>query len=215
MIEQFIYAVKEGLSEHIEQMLRDDPELINAITANGETPLMTAIYYGKRDIVQQLLTYGVPVSLHEAVALGDVETMMYLIGEGATVHEMSYDGWTPLHLASFFGSYEAALLLIERGADVNAVSTNNQRNMPIHAAAAGRKYQLVKLLLEHGAEVNARQADGWTPLLLAVNNYDFEMSKLLVSYKADANIANTSGQTPLNLAKDKHYDNILLMLESE
>lgn len=215
MIERFIAAVKEGLSQDIEQMLRDDPELIQAIHPSGETPLITAIYYGKRDIVQQLLTYGVPVSLYEAVALGDLETVTYLIEHDAPLDEYSYDGWTPLHLAAFFGSYEVAELLIQRGASVNAVSTNNQRNLPIHAAAAGRKYPLVKLLLEHGAEVNAQQAEGWTPLLLAVNNFDLEMSKLLKDYKADPHLANDDGQTPLNLAKEKHYEHIMLMLESD
>lgn len=215
MIDRFIDAVKEGLTEDIEQMLKDEPELIQAMKPSGETPLMTAIYYGKRDIVQQLLTYGVPVSIYEAVALGDLETATYLIEHNASIHEYSYDGWTPLHLASFFGSFEAAQLLIKQGANVNAVSSNNQRNMPIHAAAAGRKFPLVKLLLEYGADVNAQQAEGWTPLLLAVNNYDLEMCKLLLSYKADPNLANTSGQTPINLADEKQYEDIMLMLDSD
>ena len=70
------------------------------------------------------------------------------------------DGFHPLGLACFFGHPEAARLLLERGADVNTLSTNEHvQTAAIHAAAAAggdeaTRYELVKLALEHGADPN-------------------------------------------------------------
>lgn len=213
MIDDLIKAAEEGSTEQIEQFLQAEPELLHAIKETGETPMMAAIYHGKQLVVQQLLTYGVALSIFEAAAIGEVEVVRYLLSEGAGVNDYSYDGWTPLHLASFFGMYDAAVCLIEHGADVNAISENSQRNRPIHAAAAGRKYPLVKLLLDHGADPNAQQAEGWTPLLLAVNNFDEEMTSLLLDSGADTEIANKAGLTPLSLAKERQFERIAQQLE--
>ena len=53
------------------------------------------------------------------------------------MNSFSADGWTPLHLAAFFGSRMRHVLL-NTGAKVNERSTNPMQNMPLHAAASGR-----------------------------------------------------------------------------
>lgn len=215
LITQFIDAVKQGLSEDIEQMLRDEPQLLHAISDEGETPLMVAVYHGKQNIVQQLLTYDYAVTLHEAVAIGDLEAVQYLVSEGqVSPMSLSYDGWTPLHLAAFFGHEDIAEYLMTQGVDVNARSDNDQNNTPIHAAAAGRKQSIVKLLLDHQADPNLKQGKGWTPLLQAVNNYDLAMCELLLDYGADVNIANDEGVTPIVHAKNQGYDDLSEQLQN-
>lgn len=42
-------------------------------------------------------------------------------------------GWTPLHLASYFGHKEAVELLLDHGADINAV--NDFGDTALHKAA--------------------------------------------------------------------------------
>ena len=87
---------------------------------------------------------------------------------------VSSDGWTPLHLAAFFGKGDAARLLLNKGASVTARSTNQMANTPLHAAAAGKHAEIVKLLLDHGANANARQHGGWAPCIrrrrMAISN---------------------------------------------
>ena len=56
---------------------------------------------------------------------------------GAGLNAYSYDGWTPLHLAAFFGQRAAVERLMAAGADLNAVSRNALRNTP--AACRGRR----------------------------------------------------------------------------
>jgi ankyrin repeat protein len=85
----------------------------------------------------------------------------------------SHDGFTPLHLAAFFGHQELARLFLDRGADVNARSKNTTfapDNTPLHAAAANRQVDVAALLLERGADVNAKDGHGFTPLALAANS---------------------------------------------
>ncbi len=209
MIDQFIEAAKEGLTEDIEQMLKQDPALLQGMRENGETPLIVALYHGKQAVVQQLISYGVAISAHEAAAIGELETLQFLLNERPSlISEYSFDGWTPLHLSAFFGSYETAEFLIQQGANVNAISTNNTQNHPLHAAAAGRKYHVMKLLLEHGAHANAQQIDGWTALHQAVENYDVEMVNLLLEFGANGEIARDNGETPIHVAQKKEYEEI-------
>jgi hypothetical protein len=57
---------------------------------------------------------------------------------------------------------EMALLLIERGADVNARDLDNGET-PLHAAALNGDVELVRLLLARGADPLATTHDGATP----------------------------------------------------
>ena len=66
-------------------------------------------------------------------------------------------GETALHCAAFWGRYEIAKLLIDHGADVNALT--DRRSTPLHDAARMSNAKLARLLLEKGAKPNARDKD--------------------------------------------------------
>ncbi len=141
------------------------------------------------------------LAIFAASILGDTEQLTELLtANRSLIGLLSEDGWTPLHLAAFFGKTEAARLLLNKGAIVNVRSTNQMANMPLHAAAAGRHTEVVKLLIEHGAPVNARQHGGWSPLHAAAQNGDIEMAKSLVAAGADVNARAENNQMPLGLA---------------
>jgi ankyrin repeat protein len=57
---------------------------------------------------------------------------------------------------------ETVALLIEKGASVNAVTTDNQT--PLHWASERGDWETVALLIEKGASVNAVTNDNKTPL---------------------------------------------------
>jgi ankyrin repeat protein len=216
MIQEFISAAKEGDLETMTQLKNRRPELLKERAENGESPLLAALYHGKMRTVEWLLERDIDLNIHEAAALGDEAYMQYLLEQDANlVATHSYDGWTALHLACFFGGLDAAKLLIQSGADTNARSTNRMANTPIHAAAAARKFELAKLLLDHGADVNADQQGGWTPLHQTVTNYDFEMTRLLLNHKADPTHASEKGETPITIAMEKGYDDLLAVLHGE
>jgi hypothetical protein len=104
-----------------------------------------------------------------ACAAGDVARVrMFLDADPATVHSRLDravmpvgfgfpDGDSLLHVAACSGQLGVARLLIERGADVNAVSTKGQR--PLHFAAGSGHIGMAALLLDHGAEIAAIETE--------------------------------------------------------
>jgi ankyrin repeat protein len=71
-------------------------------------------------------------------------------------------GDTALHCAAFWGRSEIARLLIDAGADVNAL--NDEKSTPLHNAARAANVKMARLLLEKGAKPDARDNDNKTPL---------------------------------------------------
>ncbi|XP_041804956.1 oxysterol-binding protein-related protein 1-like isoform X1 [Chelmon rostratus] len=58
-------------------------------------------------------------------------------------------GWTPLHLASYFGHRDAVEELLKAGADANL--QNNMGDTPLHKAAYSGRKEIVLLLLRYDA----------------------------------------------------------------
>ena len=160
------------------------------------TELLEALYRGQRDRVNELLSAGPELTVHEAAALGKTERLRELLDQDpARANEFGDDGFHPLGLACFFGHVDAARLLLERGADVNTLSRNEHiKTAAIHAAAAAEgkdesvRYELVKLVLEHGADPNLRQGggdEGFRAIDAARQNGDKRVEELLLAHAAE------------------------------
>jgi len=162
--------------------------------------LFEAIRAGNSSQVAALVAADPSLAIFAAV-MGDPAPLEALLsGNRSLISAVSTDGWTPLHLAAFFGKTESVRILLNKGAEVTARSTNPMQNMPLHAAAAGRHAEIVKLLLDHGAPANARQHGGWTPLHAAAQNGDLDSARALVSSGADVKARADNNQSALDLA---------------
>jgi ankyrin repeat protein len=168
--EGFIDAVKAGDVAQVTAALAMDRGFAGARLPGGETPLMTALYRGHHLIVEALVGAGAPLDVFAASAIGRTRELTDALQDPAQAHAFSYDGWTPLHLAAFFGQRIAAEQLLDRGADPGAVSRNSMRNTPLHAATAGRRVDVALLLIERGAPIDVVDAGGYTPLRIAEEN---------------------------------------------
>lgn len=177
--------------------------------------LFEAIRAGNSARVAELVAADPSLGIFAASIQGDAGRIENLLtANRSLVAAMSADGWTPLHLAAFFGKPDAARLLLNKGAQVNARSSNAMQNMPLHAAAAGKCAEIVKLLVDHGANVNARQHGGWTPLHAAAQNGDLEMAKALIAAGADVQTRADNNQTALDLALTGGKQAMVELLES-
>ncbi|MBW3571248.1 MAG: ankyrin repeat domain-containing protein, partial [Gemmatimonadetes bacterium] len=158
-------AVEAGDAEGLRAILQADPQAAGAREDGGESPLLTALYHGRRDLAELILAHGRDPDAAEAAALGDVDRLRAALdAEPGVITRFTHDGWTLLHLAGFFGHADAARLLLERGSDPRAISINGMRNTPLHAALAGpMAIEGVRMLVEAGADVHARQHGGFTP----------------------------------------------------
>ena len=135
------------------------------------TPLHTAAYNGKHDIVAALLEEG-----SETGAEGDSETRVEEIK--AQIEAEDGSKGTALHLAAQLGQYEVAKLLLEKGAVKDAKDETEQT--PLHRAASHGQDELVELLLEDNEEgAELKDGHGHTPLYCALANGHRRAAQLL------------------------------------
>ncbi|XP_030031461.1 oxysterol-binding protein-related protein 1 isoform X2 [Manduca sexta] len=76
-------------------------------------------------------------------------------------------GWTPLHLATYFGHVDVAAALLEAGANVDEV--NDTGDTALHKASFIGNEDLVILLLKYKADVNIMNGEGRTPCDVSKN----------------------------------------------
>ncbi len=169
-IDTLIELVKAGELGKVRAMLSANFLLASQRLANGESPLMAALYRGHHDIVDAVIEAGAEIDVFAAAATGRLDDLRRAIKGDGAVEAHAYDGWTPLHLAAFFGHLDAARLLLDAGADVHAVSQNTLTNTPLHAATAGKHSPVALLLIERGANAHAVDSGGYTPLQIATQN---------------------------------------------
>ena len=146
---------------------------VNATDPQGQTPLMLA------------------------AAFGSPEAVRVLIAGGANVRAASDTGVTALHLGGT--NLATAQLLIDAGADVNAVSSLGRTPLIVAASASGNA-GVVRLLLARGARVNDADTTGVTALVAASVSDSLEAAELLLARGADPKVQANVGQaaTPLH-----------------
>lgn len=112
-------------------------------------------------------------ALGEAASSNSVNIARLLIEKGA---KLNVRGWqyTPLDRATIRGP-DVAVLMIERGADVN-ISEQITKDTPLHNAAQCGFVTLVRTLLSHGANVYAKNQFGNTPLDVARSTAKYSKS---------------------------------------
>lgn len=181
----------------------------------GESLVLHACYVGAMELAP-LLRGTRPYDACEAAALGDLAALNEALDRDADlISRRSSDGWTPLHLAGFFGRDSCAAFLIDNGAPLDALSTNAIRNTPLHAALAGAtNATLVRRLIFAGADVDARGESGVRPLHLAASRGDQTLCELLLSREADPMPVMDDGTTPADLAEKRGYPELAAKLRA-
>jgi ankyrin repeat protein len=159
---------------------------------------LEALYVGDADRARELLPADDELTVYEAAAFGRLDRLRAILDENpAQAKALSADGFTALHLAIFGGQEEAARRLLERGADPNAISTNEAvRVPPLGTAAFVRSVPLARLLLDSGADVNGRGEGGFTALHSTAQNGDEQLARLLLERGADPSLATEDGKRP-------------------
>ena len=213
-LNSFHDQVKQGDSAGVRAALARDRSLLDATNESGQNAFLLAKYYRQPEIAEYLLSLSPKLDLFGSCVAGRLGAVMDEIDrDPSRSASHSNDGWTPLHLAAFFGQSELAGALLDRGADVNARSANSMKNTPLHAAAAGGQIELMRLLLMRGADANASQEGGWTALHSAAQTGNREMVELLLAHGAHVNTRAANNQAPLDLALTNGHQDIARLLE--
>ncbi len=103
------------------------------------------------------------VGIHEAVIAGDLEAVRQHIASGSDLNEREpMGGSSPLMSAATFGQTEAAVALIDAGADLD--QQNNDGSTALLTAAFFCRAEIVEALLEAGADRSIPNNAGSTAL---------------------------------------------------
>ncbi|KWU56535.1 MULTISPECIES: ankyrin repeat domain-containing protein [Bacillus] len=156
------------------------------------------------------------ISISQAVISGEKEKVVEIINtDPSVVNSFSEDGWTPLHLAAYFGQKEIASFLLEQGAEIHIRAKNENENTPLQAAIANKQSELVAFLIEKGSDVNAVQSGGWTGLHEAALLGNEEIIILLLENGANKMIKKNDGKTAYDIALEKGHESLLHHLQEE
>ncbi len=124
---------------------------------------------------------------------------------------------TAIFWAAFYNQPAIVKLLLEHGANANEFSDDDYYgDTPLHfltrnTPCVTSESTVIKLLIEFGADFEARNKDGNTPLVEAINHRCKEIPIQLIKLGANVNTKNSIGLTPLHLAVNPWNNNLELV----
>jgi ankyrin repeat protein/mono/diheme cytochrome c family protein len=182
-----IDAVRTRNRATLETRIAAEPGLARSADAAGSTPL------------------------HHAAGFGTLDSLTFLLDQGADVNAKNRRGSTPL----FWALHDEAKvrLLVARGAAVKIRQVEG-RSPVYQAALLGNGYSVLRFLLENGGDPNVATLNGLTPLGGAALRGDVDAMRLLIDKGAAIDAKNGAGATALmNAATNGSLGAVQLLLE--
>jgi ankyrin repeat protein len=169
----------------------------------------------------------------EAMLAGDTATMRLLAGLGTDINTRNNRGDTPLHICAAIGRADLAGLLLGWGASIHARnamgrtplqdavttspnlvraflsgnrlnSTDDNGSSPLHIAVRERASpEVIRALLEMGARTSQMDAEGRTPLRLAVDLNLWEATRILADSGTNVFAVARDGKTAAEVSLAK------------
>jgi quinoprotein dehydrogenase-associated probable ABC transporter substrate-binding protein len=213
-------AVLADDQKRVAYLLEKKHAAIGAPDLQGELPLHHAIIQGSPSMVAFLIAHGADVNQRDRDGWTPLMTAAYcddgvdvkvLAAHGGDPNALSVQNLTPLGIATQYGKNQAALALVEAGADPGR-PVGDGGYTPLMLATANHAAPLVEALLKKGADVNARNSGGVTALMIAAANGRADMVELLMHAGANAQVQNDRGDTALSIARAKGDEKVIRLL---
>ncbi len=221
-------AITNGSTEMVKLLLEKgaDPHIARE---NGETPLMTAARLGQADTMRLLLDRGANVNARERKfgqtalmwAAGNPDAVRLLVRRGADIRAVT-STWNVKYVIYAPTTATLGKTGIPWNTDGDYVTRKGGQNA-LFFAVQKHSLESASLLLDAGIDVNSPAADGTTPLLATLYNWDppstvfvpgkgapaqagssqkfradLKMAALLLDRGAKAGAVDGAGYTPLH-----------------
>lgn len=170
-------AARSGQVDAVRALL-DHGAKVNAKESwGGTTALMWAVSERHSDVVQLLLEHGAEVNaksnfVPSASGRGFEGTAPVAPKANQAIEEFASGWMTPLMFAAREDDLDSARILIQKGAEVNAVSADGKDALGL--ALFNGSYDVASLLIDSHANVNHADAQRFTPLFWAVDRRNME-----------------------------------------
>ncbi|KAL4225843.1 polymerase member 15 [Mactra antiquata] len=181
---------------------------------NGFTPLHVSVDHPDLDSILYLIQHNSDVTLktkdgetvmHTAVEQKECQPTIaeaVLKAPSADFSLTNGNNFNVLHWAVFKECRPAVQIIIEKDPGIIDVPFSSDGFSALHIAAANDFVDLAGLLLgQGGANPNFKDAEGRTPLHLAVSQQHKRSMDLLLEKNADVNAQDKNGDTPLHLSQ--------------
>lgn len=162
-------AAKTGVTEVVTLLLDHGANINTQEPRRGQSALMWAISFGHPQTARVMIERGADISARTKKFTGSKNyTPMLMEGYGGNVEGVPQGGYTPLMFAAKIGDMETARLLLNRGADINAVSVEDGSALIIASLEGYERMAL--FLLDQGANPNVQDASGMSALHYAMRD---------------------------------------------
>ena len=170
-------AARTGKLDAVRALVDHGGEVNAKESWGGTTPLMWAVSERHYNVVQLLLEHGADVNaksnfVPSASGRGFEGTAPVAPEADQAIEEFASGWMTPLMFAAREDDLESAHILIQKGADVNAVSADGKDALSL--ALFNGSYDVASLLIDSHANVNHADAQRFTPLFWAVDRRNME-----------------------------------------
>ncbi len=158
---------------------------------------------------------GIPLAAQNfavAVENGDQLLCSYFFAAGIDVNARDSLGTPMLNVAARADKLDMINWLLERGADINAVSEDRGYTALMDAVWRGNE-EITRVLTERGAELNTVNKEGQTNLVLAVGADRIAICRILAEHGADPDIPDSMGMSAYGYANLFKKKEIVAVLE--
>ena len=115
--------------------------------------------------------------LHIYAAKGDIMKVQDYLGRRYLYSQKDCFGWTPIHIAAWYGHHDVVQILLMAGCTPNI--TNNDERTPLHLAAKAGNLEVVHTLLNHPEiDTNVVDRKGHTALETCEQKLSWEHIKV-------------------------------------
>ncbi len=171
-------AINAGRDDLVDQLLYQHPDWVNAQDSIGNSMLMLALNERQPWVAGVIIRHRRRFSSWELAACGLEGDLRKQLDENpASIHEYSPDGYPLVYMAALFGQDVTLKLLLERGANPNALAKNPSKMSALHAAALENHPEAAKLLIRYGTALTHCDCDGKTAAQLAEALEHYEVLK--------------------------------------
>lgn len=148
------------------------------------------------------------LALMHAADRGDADEVRRLVrSRGVDINWTDYDGRSILHYCASQGKYRIIEVLLEEGADKNALDRWNRS--PLQDAVNGKHFHVVDVLNRYNAKMSTDDEGG---LCDAAGAGNLDAVRHLIKGKADPSKGDYDSRTPLHVAAANGHDKIVEFL---